>query len=240
VTGRRNGRKERISARAIFPATEPENDFIPRLWASRKIGELTRQVRLEGASDGLISQVRELGLRYGIVTEYTSYLVQEPIQEFARRADPGSLRQEDRNVAPAPVAQTGREAFERARASSKFSESKTLADADAVAGEALATLAPAAASPRETRRIGGRIFVHRDQVWTDIGHADRITITEVEPYSKAYFELVRQLPQLVPYLSLGDRILIAGKHCSIRLSPNGTQVWQPGELATVVRNFKGT
>jgi hypothetical protein len=62
----------------------------------------------------------------------------------------------------------------------------------------------------------------------------------VEQYSPAYFELVRQLPELVPYLSVGDQILIAGKHCSIRLSGQGIQGWQPGQLATLVRNFRGT
>jgi Ca-activated chloride channel family protein len=240
VTGRRSGRKERITIPAAFPANEPENGFIPRLWASRQIGELTRQLRLEGASAAIVSQIRDLGLRYGILTEYTSYLVQEPVEDFARRGDTASMRQEDRGRVPTPAAQTGPVAFERARASSKLSESNTLADADAVANDRLATLAPRGASAQKTRRVGGRVFVLRDQVWTDIGHTDRITITEVEQYSRAYFELVRQLPELVPYLTVGDEILITGKHCSIRLSRQGIQGWQPGQLATLARNFRGT
>jgi Ca-activated chloride channel family protein len=68
ITGERNGRRERLLIPATFPTHDAGNDFIPRLWAARQIGELTRQIRLEGASESLVSQVRELGLRYGILT----------------------------------------------------------------------------------------------------------------------------------------------------------------------------
>src|SRR6185436_19053402 len=104
VTGQRNGRTERFTTDAAFPASENENAFIPRLWASRRIGELTRQVRIEGANQSLISEIRDLGLRYGILTQYTSYLVQEsgmtanqPV-DVMRRMAPAS---------PAPSAQSG-------------------------------------------------------------------------------------------------------------------------------------
>jgi Ca-activated chloride channel family protein len=237
ITGQRNGRQERLSVPAVFASSEPENDFIPRLWASRQIGELTRQIRLEGASPGLVAQVRELGLRYGILTEYTSYLVLEP-EMVARGAVP-ALERDQMGGAMNSAAQTGRQAFERARASSKFSDSKSLAAADAAAEYRLATLAPASASPA-TRRIGGRLFVQRGQVWTDIGHADRITITEVAAYSRAYFDLVRLLPEIAPYLSVGEEVVIAGRRESIRIAATGIETWKPGQLSTLVRNFRGT
>ena len=50
VEGERNGRRERFTVRAEFTSREPDNTFVPPLWASRKIGELTRTARLEGAS----------------------------------------------------------------------------------------------------------------------------------------------------------------------------------------------
>ena len=46
VTGQRGGRTERFVTQAVFPADEDDNAFIPRLWASRRIGELTRQIRI--------------------------------------------------------------------------------------------------------------------------------------------------------------------------------------------------
>ncbi|HEX5963262.1 MAG TPA: VIT domain-containing protein [Gemmatimonadales bacterium] len=237
VTGRRNGHQERLTVPASFPSNAPENDFIPRLWASRQIGELTRQIRLEGASPALVSQVRDLGLRYGILTEYTSYLVQEP----GLAAGPGiPLPPRADQFNQAPSAQTGARAFERSRASAKLSEVKTLAAADAAAAYDTSSVVPAGESPASSRRVGGRLFVQRGRVWTDVGHADRISITEIAAYSRAYFDLVRQLPEVAQYLAVGGEVLIAGRRESIRVAPSGIEAWRPGQLEQLVRNFRGT
>jgi Ca-activated chloride channel family protein len=51
--------------------------FIPRLWATRKIGALLNQIRLNGESKELVDSVVQLSVRYGIITPYTSFLIQE-------------------------------------------------------------------------------------------------------------------------------------------------------------------
>ena len=239
VMGRRNGRQERVMVPSTFPRSEPGNDFIPRLWAARQIGDLTRQIRLEGASSTLVTQVRDLGLRYGILTEYTSYLVLEP-DALAGPGGPVPLRDDQLNRAPAPAAQTGAQAIERAITSSKLSEAKTLAAADRAAAARLSSLEPAGRPAGRTQRVAGRLFILRDQVWTDVGHADRISITEIAAYSQAYFDLVRQLPEVAPYLSIGDTVVIAGRRESVRIAPSGIEVWRPGQLGALVRNFRGT
>src|SRR5262245_8504171 len=133
IEGERNGRRERFTAQASFPRSEPANDFIPRLWASRRIGDLTRQIRLEGSSESLVREVRDLGLRYGILTEYTSYLVQEPGVVAMNRPmeDAAALR------ATAPAAQTGQGAFEMAKQSASLSKTRSLAEADKEENEKL-------------------------------------------------------------------------------------------------------
>ena len=73
-----------------------------------------------------------------------------------------------------------------------------------------------------------------------MAQADRITVTDIAAYSKAYFELVRQLPEVAPYLSVGEELLIAGRKASLRIGPSGVETWQPGQLAALVRNFRGT
>jgi Ca-activated chloride channel homolog len=238
VSGQRNGRRERIPVSASFPARDMANDFIPKLWAARQIGSLTRQIRLEGASTSLVEQIRELGLRYGILTEYTSYLVQEPT-DLAQPATPAPLREDQMGGARNSATQTGTGAFEQARASAKLSDSKSLAAAEAAAADRLESLSRDRAVA-ETRRAGGRLFIRRGQVWTDIGQPDRITVTDVAAYSKAYFELVRQLPEIAPCLSIGDEVLIAGRQASVRIGPSGVETWQPGQLGALVRNFRGT
>ena len=231
VSGSRNGARERVETQATFATSESGNGFIPRLWAARRIGELTRLIRVEGPSPVLMEEMRDLALRFGILTEYTSYLVQEP----ERLAN-----------APAPMpqveaarAQTGAGAFERARRSAKFAEAKTLQRADEIAAGVDRDIGPTAAA-QARKLVGGRMFVLRDSVWTDLGIADRISITAVAAFSPAYFALVRMLPELTPYLSAGEDVLVAGRRGSIRIAHQGIESWKPGELAALVRNFRGT
>jgi Ca-activated chloride channel family protein len=59
-----------------FSLTEAgEHDFVPRLWATRRVGALLDRVRVEGVSPELESEIRELGLSYGVVTPYTTFVI---------------------------------------------------------------------------------------------------------------------------------------------------------------------
>ena len=60
-----------------FPDHDRDNAFVPRLWATRRIGWLSAARRQNGASPEVDDELRTLGERYGIPTELTSYLVQE-------------------------------------------------------------------------------------------------------------------------------------------------------------------
>jgi Ca-activated chloride channel family protein len=231
VTGTRNGASERVETQATFASSESGNGFIPRLWAARRIGELTRVIRVEGASPVLMEELRDLALRFGILTEYTSYLVQEP--ERVANAPVPMPRPEEARV------QTGSAAFERASRSARFAQAKTLQRADEMAAGAVGGLGPTAGR-QAPKLVGGRMFLLRDSVWTDLGNADRISITAVAAFSPAYFALVRMLPELTPYLSAGDDVLVAGRRSSIRIARQGIESWKPGELAALVRNFRGT
>lgn len=230
VTGTRNGAQERVETRGEFPRTAEDNAFIPRLWAARRIGELTRTIRVEGASPVLMEEIRDLGLRFGILTEYTSYLVQEP-GAVVERPIPMPRLEEARS-------QTGAAAFDRARRSAKFADANNLQAADELADRSPAT-ASSAPGP-SVRRAGDRLFLLRGSVWTDVRHPDRIPVTAVAAFSPAYFALVRMLPELAPYLSVGEDIVVAGRRRSIRIAHHGIETWQPGELAELIRTFRGT
>lgn len=77
VTGKINGTPRRFTYSASFPRTNKENEFLPRLWAMRKVGYLLEQIRLNGESAELKSEVTALAKKYGFVTPYTSYLAVE-------------------------------------------------------------------------------------------------------------------------------------------------------------------
>jgi uncharacterized protein YegL len=60
-----------------FAKTNSDNTFIPRLWATRRVGYLLDAIRLEGEDKELKDEVMLLSKEYGIMTPYTSYLVLE-------------------------------------------------------------------------------------------------------------------------------------------------------------------
>jgi Ca-activated chloride channel homolog len=79
LTGKVNGRERSFVYEDLkFPEKQGDNEFLPHLWAMRRVGHLLDQIRLNGESKELRDEVVELGTRYGIVTPYTSYLVLEP------------------------------------------------------------------------------------------------------------------------------------------------------------------
>ena len=97
----------------------------------------------------------------------------------------------------------------------------------------------ARASGVVTRQTGGRLFIQRGSVWTDAAHRDSLPVVEVAPYSTAWFELARALPELVPSFGAGEEVLIAGRRTSVKVSPTGLETWKAGQLQQLVRNFRG-
>lgn len=75
------------------------NDFVPRLWATRRVGALLDEVRVNGESSALVDEIRDLGLRFGVVTPYTTYVVYAQASgaasaaNMANYADAASLNQ---------------------------------------------------------------------------------------------------------------------------------------------------
>src|ERR1041385_3159150 len=67
-----------------FPLRSDANDYLPRLWATRRVGWLMEQVRSNGEQKELRDEIVDLGTRYGIVTPYTSYLALEDQREISQ------------------------------------------------------------------------------------------------------------------------------------------------------------
>lgn len=232
IEGERLGRRERITTQATFPAASDANAFIPPIWAARRVGELTRTLRLEGPSERIVAEIRRLGQRYGILTEYTSYLVQEPGVIVAR---------DGRQPVPAPAApsaQSGRAAFERAEASADMAATANVAGMSRRADLEAAKVAQS--SGREVLRSGSRLFVRDGEQWTDVNHHDSLRVVVVAPYSPAWFAVARALPELREALAASDRVTIAGGRASIRVSPEGATTLSAAALDRLVRDIRGS
>jgi len=229
VVGRRGGREERFTTAARFAGEQAGADYVQQLWAARKAGALSSEIRLHGPNPEIVSELKRLALRYGILTEYTSYLVQEP-NVVAR---PMPLQ------APAPQDQAGAEAVQRSRMEKALTGSLLLSEV-VVTGRAADSLSRGgAATENKTRQAAGRVFVWRDSTWTDIAHGDSLRVVSVAAFSDAYFALLRALPELAQAATLEPAVLVAGRHVSIKIGPDGKTTWTDGELERLVREFHG-
>ncbi|NOY80881.1 MAG: VWA domain-containing protein [Kiritimatiellaeota bacterium] len=85
-----NGKKRVLVYEDRFPQQNSENEFIERLWATRKVGYLLDEIRLNGEKTELRDEVVRLSREYGIMTPYTSYLVMpDTVRSVARTGAAG-------------------------------------------------------------------------------------------------------------------------------------------------------
>jgi Ca-activated chloride channel homolog len=233
VRGRRNGRDEAFQTTLVD--REGDARYIEQLWAARKAGALSREIRLRGQTRELIDALKQLALRYGILTEYTAYLVQEPNIVARRGFEERALNA----PAPAPRDQAGSGAV------AKSARQDSLSSALYLDGVVVSAVGAEADDVRRTRsggnptqRVGGRLFIWRDSTWTDLGHGDSLRVVTVAPYSDAYFALLRAMPDLGQAAALEPAVLVAGRRASIKIEAGGKTAWRPGELDALVRDFR--
>ena len=77
LEGKVNGDRRRFEFDVRFGQATEGQDFIPRLWATRRIGHLLEQIRLHGESGELKDEVVQLARKHGLVTPYTAFLILE-------------------------------------------------------------------------------------------------------------------------------------------------------------------
>jgi hypothetical protein len=56
---------------------DEKNDFVPALWAERRVAFLLDEIRRNGSAPELVAEVQRLGREYHVVTPYTSQLIVE-------------------------------------------------------------------------------------------------------------------------------------------------------------------
>jgi Ca-activated chloride channel homolog len=89
VEGTVNGAARKFTYEVQFPDDAAANEFIPRLWATRRVGYLLDEIRLHGENAELRDEVTELARKYSIVTPYTAYLI---LEDESHRNVPMAMR----------------------------------------------------------------------------------------------------------------------------------------------------
>ncbi|MBK8979960.1 MAG: VWA domain-containing protein [Planctomycetes bacterium] len=77
LCGRMQGVAREYVYEADFAAADQRNDFVPVLWAERRVATLLDAIRLNGQDRELVDEVKALGTEYRIVTPFTSHLIVE-------------------------------------------------------------------------------------------------------------------------------------------------------------------
>jgi Ca-activated chloride channel homolog len=188
-----------------FPLRSDANEYLPRLWATRRVGWLMEQVRTNGEQKELRDEIVDLGTRYGIVTPYTSNLALED-EETRRitslRLQPGvvdgnldRLRPMAAPKAADATASTGAVAVEQSKRAREQQEIYRISE------DKPSSL---------VRRVGGKTFYLRDGVWTDAElNADaKLPETVLSFGSDEFFALLKQKPSLANFFSLGERVVV--------------------------------
>jgi Ca-activated chloride channel homolog len=206
LSGNANGANKRFFYNNLrFAMREEGNDFLPRLWATRRVGWLMEQVRTNGEQQELRDEIVDLGTRYGIVTPYTSYLALEP----------GAAAQDVTNQPQSP-------SFGAGRGVARVLDAPKAADARATTGAVAVQQSKRAREQQEVMRVdedsnsaaiktaGGKTFYLREGVWTDSEFKAGATLreTSVKFGSDDYFALLKQKPRLAEYFSLGERVVV--------------------------------
>lgn len=227
----------RWTERVTFPDRSRDNAFVAKLWAVQRVGWLSAERRRSGASTELDNELRELGTKYSIPTELTSYLVLEPGMQIP----PASLvRPQAANAAAGAPGQ----AFEAARAAAEQRAAKSLADAATGSASGASSGAAGGRGGRsrdeaqsQTRQVGDRTFMKKDGQWLDARFTEQTRSIKVKPFSPAYFSLVEKLPELKAMFALGERVTVAGRSVTLVLDAQGADQLTAAEVAAVVRDW---
>ena len=219
-----------------FPEEEREQDFVARLWATRRVGALLEEIRMNGENEELKEEVVALAKEFGLVTPYTSYLVQEEEMmadrlDRTRRFAPlssgragGGVEMEMAEAASAPVAdeamaqQSGRQAVQMSKSIRAMQE---------------ASAAPVAGSERLANIEGRTLRRTSEGRWVDVDFEEGDEVVEIKFASEAYFSILRRYPDVRPFAQLGDDVLFRFGETFVRFGAEGEETLTDAELAAL-------
>lgn len=220
----------------FFEGKQSGNDFVALLWANRRIGYLLQEMRLHGTSDELLDEVVALSKKYGIVTEYTSFLVtgdsERTPADFFGAPDEASVKALDNVLSMKRQQQTGASGVRQSIGLQSQIASKKAAPAGQVYMEGQVK-----SFENAVAQIGSQGFFKAGDKWMQ-GDLDGDKVDfEIKQYSRAYFQLLEQDPDLGRYFSLGDTVRFKIGNQIIQVSDKGKEFLTDNEMKTLFAGY---
>ncbi|MBN2399716.1 MAG: VWA domain-containing protein [Candidatus Aminicenantes bacterium] len=230
VTGQVNGRSKRFVFHADFPAQRRQHDFLPRLWAARRVGFLLDQIRLHGENRELVDEVTRLARLHGIITPYTSYLI---VEDEKIRRERGDLAENDMTLGRVAAASPGfakkqEEEFSKLKRDKDGGSGVRISDELQNLNQAQAVSETMSGAHRlsyrdrndrernlgrQVRTVAGRTFYYSGVTWVDAGvqSLGSLPLKRIAFASDAYFDWLEKEPACKPFLALGRNLKFVWK-----------------------------
>jgi Ca-activated chloride channel family protein len=230
LTGNVGGREQTFTYKLHFDDRKTTDDYVPRLWATRRVGFLLDEIRIHGETPELRDETTELARKYGIVTPYTAYLIVE--DEDRRRvpmADRSMQNMSTDTSTRGEVAKAwagfkekkdGEDGVANARSQNAFKFAQQ-APASIASGAFESLRGFVAAAPagtpaaarlsqytQQSRFVNGRAFFQNGNQWIDSNAQNAAKRQHVQFNSEEYFNLLTKHPEAGPWLALGQNVVL--------------------------------
>lgn len=189
--------------------------FIARLWATRRIGDMLNTIRLNGENAELIDSIIDLSVRYGIITPYTSFLIEEDdilTQQGRERLETEMQQQAqffDDEVSGEAAVDAADSLGGMANADAPVMQMTTTPAPTQAAGMPVQPTNDTGTQQNALTTVNDKTFISQNGVWTDTTfQPDTMTTTQVTFLSDDYFDLLAELPILADYFALGERVIV--------------------------------
>lgn len=220
-----NGKTHEFSNKTEFPRQQSDHQFMPRLWAQRKVAYLVDEIRLNGENKELSEEITRLSEKYGIMTPYTSFLVTEDGSRgrmLSERFRISQLRSSGRRPLPVTATKVPSAAEINSKSvleETRVAESKAAKVVSSLETQRLQKAEQVAITGAAIKHVKDKTFYLLDKVWVDSTHKKDAKTTKVEFASKAYFELIKKEPDLAKYLSVGKHVIVCYKGTCYEIHP---------------------
>ncbi|MCX5713102.1 MAG: VWA domain-containing protein, partial [Candidatus Omnitrophica bacterium] len=212
LKGKINGAQKDFIYDVDFSEQDQTSDFIPRIWATRKIGYLLSEIRFTGANDELKNEIERLSKEFGIITPYTSFILDASQKQSSDSLGAHtSFYEQSYSKGMLGVSQS------RGLSGSNLGTELTMrvsAGANAVKlaqgiGDMQSSAVLSASAALTVKQAGDKTFRIRDDgVWVDSSFKEGSKLIKVKYLSKEYFELLHKTALVAKYLSLGKNIIV--------------------------------
>jgi Ca-activated chloride channel family protein len=195
-----------------FASVNSANDFLPRLWAMRKVGFLLEQIRMSGENAEVKNEIIRLAKKYGFVTPYTSYLALDEKDLISGNQPVLRMRNLQMGagvaggVAAAPPAAAAQDAV---YASRTLREMKS-AEVSLSQGTS------------KNRRVGSKVFMEKEGAWVDSAYDPNAKLAVVDLLfgSEELLKAITGDRQLASYAALGKNVTVVHKGKVYRIHPS--------------------